>query len=73
MHPSATDILNAYEAGLNAPAQYGRTCPDCGRLLQESVTGCRPSEHGFLCSDCYYESLGKLIEEHPITSPRGRR
>jgi hypothetical protein len=43
-------------------------CPYCGVLLQETITGRRPTPKGDACSDCYYEQLGEIIESSPITS-----
>ena len=48
-------------------------CSYCGVLLQETITGKRPTPDGEACSDCYYEKLGAGIEEHPIVSGRVRR
>lgn len=48
------------------------SCAECHIWLQESVTGCRPSPKGPVCSDCYFELLGALVEEHPVTSPKRR-
>lgn len=51
----------------------GPCCCGCGILLQETITGRRPMPGGEGCSDCYYESLGELVESHPIVSAGIRR
>ena len=48
-------------------------CAGCGIELQESITGCRETSEGHVCSDCYYEKLGELVEKHPIGIPRMHR
>jgi len=48
-------------------------CAYCGVLLQETITGNRKAPQGRACSDCYYEEIGKGIEEHPIVSGKLRR
>ena len=45
------------------------SCSSCGIPLQETVTGNRPygpDQH--VCSDCYFDELGREIEQHPISS-----
>jgi hypothetical protein len=51
----------------------GQQCVSCGILLQESITGRRKTCDGDVCSDCYYEKVGEVIDQHPITSGRVRR
>lgn len=62
-------------------AQYGQeakrrtqvsSCVHCRTWLQESVTGSRRTVDGHVCSDCYFDIWGKLVEKHPISSPRRR-
>jgi hypothetical protein len=48
-------------------------CPYCGVVLQETVTGKRPTPKGQACSDCYYEQLGEGVEMHPVATARVRR
>ncbi len=48
-------------------------CPYCNVVLQETVTGKRPTPKGDACSDCYYGLLGEAIEDHPIASGGNRR
>ena len=48
-------------------------CCYCDVLLQETITGKRPTPNGEACSDCYYEKLGEGVEQHPIVSGRVRR
>lgn len=52
--------------------QKGEKCTSCGIILQECVTGNRNGQ----CSDCYYEDIGKAIDEQPIAAPmvlRGKK
>ncbi len=51
----------------------GRGCVKCSTPLQETLTGKRQLADGDACSDCFYEELGKLVEEHPIASAGTRR
>lgn len=48
-------------------------CASCGVELQESITGCRKTDKGHVCSDCYYDMFGDLLEKHPIGVPRMHR
>jgi len=50
-----------------------QSCSKCGTLLQETLTGKRQISTGDACSDCYYEELGALVEQHPIASAGRRR
>lgn len=45
-------------------------CANCNVALQETVTGCRPSEKGLVCSDCYFDAIGAELDKHPIFMPR---
>jgi hypothetical protein len=49
------------------------SCRKCGVALQETITGKRKTPAGAACSDCYYELLGEVIEQHPIASAGKRR
>lgn len=69
-----SEEIAAYERRQKTKHGVDKTCYSCGITLQESRTGNRPTDFGASCSDCYYETLGQLIEKHPITSahaPRG--
>lgn len=47
------------------------SCSDCGIPLQETVTGNRPCGHGqHLCSDCFYDAVGRELDAHPIATLR---
>jgi hypothetical protein len=50
-----------------------RGCACCNTDLQETVTGRRRSPKGDVCSDCYFEQLGEVVEESPISTARVRR
>lgn len=49
---------------------------DCGQKLS-FVTGLHPMKKDgkevVVCDDCFYDELGKLVEEHPIPSAGIRR
>lgn len=48
-------------------------CDSCNVTLQESQTGCRHiADDKYLCSDCYFDSLGDALESQPILPPRVR-
>lgn len=70
MEHSAKAMLKEYERRLQSQTRKNATCSTCCRALQESVTGNRWTSHGYVCSDCYFEELGRVVEEHPITAPR---
>ncbi|MGI8605368.1 MAG: hypothetical protein ACR2OZ_20535 [Verrucomicrobiales bacterium] len=50
----------------------GDKCEQCGRTLEETVTGRHETQAGVFCSDHYYDQLGEIVEAHPITSGRTR-
>jgi NAD-dependent SIR2 family protein deacetylase len=47
-------------------------CSKCGKKW-ESDDECERIDGKPVCSDCYYETLGDFIEDHPIGFPRGAR
>lgn len=72
MATSALALLADYEERQRERTQ-SRACVECHQPLQETVTGNRPTDDGCVCSDCYYEELGALVEQRPITSGRAHR
>lgn len=48
-------------------------CGSCGTPLQESLTGCRKCGDQYLCSDCYFEEMGRELEAYPISALRVSR
>lgn len=47
------------------------SCEVCHIPLQEAITGCRPYGAGsFACSDCYFEAIGRDLDETPMYAPR---
>lgn len=66
-NPGLLDDLRAQQT------KAGPCCCRCGVMLQETITGRRKTPDGDACSDCYYDSLGALVEEHPIVSAGIRR
>jgi len=55
-NPSLIDDLLDYNISL---------CCYCGCKLKGNITGKNKTPKGIACDDCYYENLGKLIEEYP--------
>lgn len=58
---------------LDTPENEQIHCHNCNVVLQETITGKKPTPKGFACADCYYDLLGALIEESPIASGGNRR
>ena len=48
-------------------------CIKCKQELRESVTGCRYTADGYVCSDCYFDLLSDILEKYPIRTARIRR
>ncbi|MCW2244920.1 hypothetical protein M2352_000511 [Azospirillum fermentarium] len=48
------------------PTPGVKGCGTCGVPLQESITGCRKCGDKYVCSDCYFEAFGEVLEAHPI-------
>lgn len=69
---SAKEFLKELDAG-KVGMETSSKCSSCGISLQETRTGCRHTADGTLCSDCYFAQLGRVVEEHPITTPSIRR
>ena len=51
-------------------ANYGTKCKSCNITLDNEITGLEPVSDGFVCRECYYEEWGRIVEEHPICSPK---
>jgi hypothetical protein len=66
----ARDIISG-----KAPEPRQKLCGcGCGKALDPRVDGERPKiDGGEVREDCYYESIGKEIEDCPIGVPRIRR
>jgi hypothetical protein len=63
-------ILARYDEQANhAPTS---SCACYKSRPQESVTVGWPTAEGHVCSDCYFEIWGELVEEHSIPSPKRR-
>lgn len=45
------------------PSKFASTAPKCTVCMKAKRT------HGEYCEDCYFDELGKLVEEHPIGIP----
>jgi len=50
-----------------------QSCALCRIPLQESLTGCRYTDKGYVCSDCYFQELSDELEQFPIFMPRVHR
>jgi len=48
-------------------------CAKCNVVLQETITGNRRVGNDRVCSDCYFDDFGRLIDERPIGVPHARR
>ena len=72
MRHSGLALLEAYEKRQQARKGVC-SCAECGRELRETITGNRRLDDKFVCSDCYYEKLGEMIEQNPIVGPRALR
>lgn len=70
MAMTAQEFLSYVETGSLEQAAH---CVDCGRVLQESITGCRHTARGYVDSDCYFDAIGKIVEAQPIQTFRIRR
>lgn len=59
----------------NGVAPQGlETCCACNVPLQESKTGCHRCGDGkHVCSRCYYEIIGRELDDHPIGAARAYR
>jgi len=44
-------------------------CVSCSCELRENISGYRRSDGGPRCSDCYFEEMSRIIEQHPIGLP----
>jgi hypothetical protein len=65
-------ILARYQDPGHECRQHVSTCANCGIWLQEAVTGSRDTAKGPMCSDCYFEEWGAVVEQDPISSPHRR-
>ena len=48
-------------------------CSECNVPIQETLTGCRPFGEQFHCSDCYFDEIGKWLDDHPLGVPHVQR
>lgn len=51
-------------------SRHHTVCCSCSITLHESLTGCRDTKEGPMCSDCYFKLLSEHIDENPINTPR---
>jgi hypothetical protein len=52
---------------------HEENCTSCQVPLQETITGKRRTGDGYMCSDCYYDTMGREIEQRPLGSAGVRR
>ncbi|MDD4979485.1 MAG: hypothetical protein PHI29_12740 [Gallionella sp.] len=69
MAMTAEQFINGY-AALEKKLIGAHHCVTCGTPLQETITGCRHTSDGYMCSDCYFEAIGKELDKAPIFMPR---
>lgn len=69
---SAAEFLKTIE-GRRRTLPGVQLCLACKIPLQETITGNRPTADGHVCSDCYFQLLGKEIDRLPIVMPRTAR
>jgi hypothetical protein len=72
MAMKGADFLKLTDAGIRKIARL-QSCKRCKQPLQETVTGCRKAGKNHVCSDCYFEGIGKVLEEHPLFVPESPR
>ena len=68
----AKELLSMTDSNLLEIAHVEK-CTKCKVPLQETITGCRKVNNGYMCSDCYFEEMGNEIEAHPIGIPQMHR
>jgi len=45
-----------------------KVCKECKRVLS-SFTGVRKVKHGYVCDDCYFYALSRIVAKNPIITP----
>jgi hypothetical protein len=45
-------------------------CTICGKEIREFLTGRKAIDGKMYCRSCYYDEVGRMVEEHPIGTPR---
>jgi len=71
MAMKGADFLKLTDKEILEIAQL-KSCSRCNQPLQKTVTGCRKTGKGYVCSDCYFEEFGNELEKHPLFVPRKR-
>jgi len=71
MAMSLEEFVAKYEH--DEDAEETHRCQKCNCVLREIVTGCRKTDQGDFCSDCYFNELSDVIEQSPIRKPFARR
>lgn len=65
------DLKNMTPEQLKALAPASK-CAKCGVDLVDGANSTRQTIYkASVCDDCYYDELGKIIEEHPLGLPKG--
>ncbi len=52
---------------------HGQQRCSCGVELRNSTTGIHRTKTGLRCTDCFYDELSEIIDQHPIGTPGLRR
>jgi hypothetical protein len=61
------------KGGVYAATEKIGQCSTCHTLLQETIAGYRETDDGAKCSDCYFDLISDLIDEHPVGRPMATR
>jgi hypothetical protein len=69
---TAAEFLKRRGVRLGSGTGVQAVCAACHRPLQETITGNRRTDMGHVCSDCYFEKIGAVVEEHPVTTAHSR-
>ena len=70
MLKTAAELLEEFDGKL-PPMPQVNFCYKCNACLDDykKDLGCRKTQKGLMCDDCYYAMMSDYIDEHPITSP----
>ena len=71
MAMSANEFLANYETIKSS--MRGTQCCDCHVRLDRDITGMQWTSEGYMCDDCYFSSLGEIVEQYPICDPTKAR
>ena len=69
MLKTIAEVLKELDGKKAPPTHPSAYCCECKIPLRFSVTGCRKTKRGPMCSDCYFAILSDHINNHPIITP----